>query len=681
MGNENVTNPAAARGLLEGLSRIRHACALYSADHPAVDAAAREVAGRIRIACRAGSVRIDLLAEGAEGGADAMSRDLRARDICAVEFRRPLSATQTRRLGELLIAALKAGLTGESLGRHVERSTGGSIHLVAMKTSLMGARPGARAEGSAIRIEDAMRALATGAGPLAPADLAEALERGELELGVGGFDDLVDEVRELATSAPDGPTTARLREFVGALSPKLRRQLLSFDSARTLQSIELLDRFAETMSVAEVLDAIEAIDEAPRPAPPEALMLVRRLISIDDGGVSEELERLKLRLDESQFWSSAALEQSVEELLQRHSGQTYAPDDYNERLRELSGGVGGSTLANASARPDTVTMARVAGEVLAHTGPEAPAGAVAMRRVMDGLDDLVEGGEFELLFGAVRAASSVVYQRVDEAGRRAAEALLERVREPVVMDAVLAQTARAGALPPGAASLLTTCGKDGVAQVARFLVREDAGPGRAALGAWLAEVSDESVMHALERLAQPRPDAFGALLEATEKRPQLIDGLLAHSSAPVRAAAIEWISSGDRWRGDRLRSALLDESSAVRAIVITRLEQRPEQAPVKDIGRILRAERGLPRFGRGDRMRLVQVLAATEPGMKELGKSLRLLAGMIRPRAAARARWLAGALKPWADHPRIKTPMRAWKQSPGRLVLLASRVLAGGPRG
>src|SRR5690606_11855502 len=146
---------------------------------------------------------------------------------------------------------------------------------VAMKTSLMGARPGARAEGLAIRVEDAMRALATGAGPLAPADLAEAIERGELEPGGGGSDDLAEEVRELATQAPDGPTTARLREFVGALSPKLRRQLLSFDSARTLQSIELLDRFAETMSVAEVLDAIEAIDEASRPAPPEALMLVR----------------------------------------------------------------------------------------------------------------------------------------------------------------------------------------------------------------------------------------------------------------------------------------------------------------------------------------------------------------------------------------------------------------------
>ncbi|MFG0285425.1 MAG: hypothetical protein ACF8R7_13490 [Phycisphaerales bacterium JB039] len=662
---------------MEQLARIRHVCGLYTADHPAVDVACRQVAGAIRSACREGAVRAELL--GDAGAADPVSRDLRNSDIGAVEFIRSIPATNLRKVGELLHAATREGLRGEGLARHVEKASGGAIRLEALQTAGLRAIAGARTQGATIGVQDVLHNL-TGAGDIDPADLAVAIDSGALEGGLPGYEELTEHVKTLALQMADGPTLQRLRTFVAALSPKLRRQLLHLDPSQLSRSIALLERFAETMSLAEVLDAIEAIDQTPRPAPPEALMLMRRLLSIGEGsGVTDELERLKMRLEDSDFWTSDGVAGSVEELLQRRSDEIYASDEYNAHLRDLSRGVESPALGKPGSQVETIKIGRVACEVLRRS-PDAPPGIGALQRVCDSLDDLIEAAEFELVFGAVLAASGAAYQRADESRRRSAEALLDRVRDPAVIDAVLAVIAARASLPPGAEALLGAAGREAVMQIARFLRTPEAQRARAPLASYLGSVSPEAIVSSLARLAEPNPKACHALLDAAARRSDVLEQAIGHARAEVRALAIDWLASARDAPAAELRMALLDPDERVRGVALGCIERHPKRAPVKDIGRILRAERGMPRFGPAERQRLVQILSQTDSGMRELGRSLRLLAGMLRPRHAARAQWLARALRPWADHPRIRLHMRTWKQSPGRLVLLGARLIGGGWR-
>lgn len=541
-----------------------------------------------------------------------------------------------------------------------------------------------------------------------PRQLAEQVHQ-EIErhegTGVGRLHERIEDVsREIRAIRPEWRVAARRRlaKFVAALNPRLRQDLLRFDSQRAGEPLSLMTELSDVIPETDLLEALQTIDRSGDRLPGQLLTLLNKLLRISQSRPSlasslEDLLRNWGVEPAGEDGDITTVREALEEVFRRRTRPDCNPEPHQALLDRLASqefagnAVSSETLYRDPRDPDDVGLhaAEISAQLLRLPGGEIHRTSL-LRHMVDMLDILLEHGAFDAIRDSALAARA--YSEDDdepEETRRAALAYLVELRSDTRMGQILRRAREGERFPAAAASLIGVGGVHALEQVLEALASNPTPSVAETLRAFAAAARPEDLDHALQsrrdRGWEGLRTVFPVLreLEPGVAR-SLLETFLGHEEYKVRREALlvlDDLGGDEAGLREDLHRALHDENESVVQVAIQCLTSRNTRESRELLGRYLEGEllgavppmecavccaRGLARMG--------------DAGRERLGLALRALGRSLRPSTARLARTVAALLANEAHRPDVARCLKSWRWSPAGLLSLVLRE-PGGPEG
>ena len=174
-------------------------------------------------------------------------------------------------------------------------------------------------------------------------DVADQIDRHE-GMGVNILRQQIHEVIQQAQAMPTQQremTNSRLTQFVAALQPGLRDDLLHVDGDNPGPSLSVMAGLADQMPMDDLVQALQQVNRQCGRAPKELLYLVNKLVLIaqqqpeTEKNLQDTLARWGVP-DQALSGDCIDLQESLEEMFQFHSQVEFNPESYQSQLDQLS---------------------------------------------------------------------------------------------------------------------------------------------------------------------------------------------------------------------------------------------------------------------------------------------------------------------------------------------------------
>lgn len=724
--NDSTAVAAALQAVYRGLN----ACSLYGVNHPAIHQAAVAAEGELAGALSGGqTILVGITAEEIVLGdvaltpADALTPIaglFHRLDIAGIELRGELDAAGFESLSRELSRARAGTHKGVELAEQVGSATGGRVRLVPVDYTPLRLVEGAKQRGAdddsrsadwCALVTAITHGLGTGVGGglMSPEALAAELNGQGLSGDAEQFEAIRGQLQRLAGGAGSSvseehqETLGKLRSFVGALKPDLRRSLMRVNPADPGGSFNLLGGLADSLPVSEVMAALETVDrESMRPTD-EAMRLFQKMAGLC-GRAEENRDSLagflkgwqEQREASGDDESADSLGGVLEELFQQRSTQEYSPQEYQSQLDNLSASARDGIGDGFETRMATENLRGHAAEIAleisggGEDGDDDDFGPGMFRHLSGATDLLLQGERYGRLLAATRAAK----ERIDVAGEGAstheARAWLDGLGGPGRVEAVLNRLCVEGVVNKDAAELLRLIGPAALPAVARYMAGGLPETARHAARRLLTANDDESLKRLVDGLVGQGADVLERVLPVIAELPpercrSLVEPLLSDADVRTRRSAFGVLERGcSFWPARFLQAGLSDSDTGVQGIAVGQLARQKDSETMRLLGAFLegRLDQNEPPAELYERV--VDVLAGSgERGVELLCESLRSMSWCLRPRRAAYSRRLSRCLRRHAEGPSVRRAILYWRVSISRLVglLHSNEPAKGGVRG
>ncbi|HKQ62590.1 MAG TPA: hypothetical protein VJS92_14970, partial [Candidatus Polarisedimenticolaceae bacterium] len=655
-------------GALQSLYRAYQKSSIYPPGHPAIPAALQQAAEQFASALPPDSpvclgVGRDQLTLGgqplseATGALRSLAGLLHDLDLAALEFDAGVTPEE---LGRFLVAlgdARREGQRGAAVVAALEREQLAHVRGVPVDYQLLNFEEGARDDAAAApeNVWDNLNAMLT--EPTAEADAApsptvlaaevEDVIRSHEGAGMGILRKRMQRLnRTASTLSPKQreATRKRMAEFVSALNPKLRRDLLRVDPAGAEESLALMTELADDLPDPDLLEALQEIDRTGGRLPDQLLSLFNKLMRLSH---VRPVAATTLR-DTLDNWGvptlDVATEQqrlraALEEVFQRRSRIDCIPQPHQDLLDNLS-------RRDQAEPPAAITScyrdprdpvdvrlhaAELAVRLLNQPGGDALRPGI-LQHAAGTTDLLLAHRKFEAVRdAAVAARTASLVKHESDVMRRLARGYLDEFKTPARLTRVLEEALKADVPPEAALSLLALGGSPAVDAVLDTLDTVLLPPARHALERFLVERGPEELRRAVEARAPRGWSALRSLFRVLRRLDPahglpILERLFRHPDVRVRRDALFALQETDRRSGapeQHLARALGDKSRRLAAIALKRLTRLEGYAVIEVLANFLegRLAGGLPPPELG-RWAAASLLERDEVGIARLAAGL-----------------------------------------------------------
>ena len=701
---------SALAGALQGLHRAFQKLALYPSGHPsvpqAIKLAARRfdevLADRNRIVVRV--TRHDLiwnelhLGEGSET-IRALADLLHGLDLAALEFRLGLQSRDLQIFVDLLAESRRDSVTGAELVEALRRTLVESIKICAIDYNALNFADGTQqASGESEKMWEHLSALLTDpetftqAAPLQ--DLADEVATQVRTLEGTGVNELRGELHrqmresESLGAEPGKVFRRRVGDFVGALNPDLRRNLLQVGATRTRESISLINDLSDSIPPDEILEALQNVDRVGGQAHDELVQLLQKLVRIsrDRPAIQNQLEDTLNRwgVSSSVLQDTGRLGQALEEVLRRRSPSDFNPSAYKSLLGDLtSGELSGQLPQSAQLYGDPSNedamrahCAQIAVQLLGRSDGDEYRPAL-FGYVGSHAERLLRRGELAPVVHAVVAArADRALKQDNEDIARAARGFIEDFRDDSRIDLILSGIPETEPLSLEAQSLLELGGAPALNAVMQQLSRELDPVLAGSLREFCAAQNSTAWSDLLDRR---EPQGWSTLEPVfpvlrwmnTESAVPILARLFAHESSRVRREALILLCEVDRSVAERhLIHALGDESLRVVNTGLRRLSAAARPESITLLGDFIAGKVPGSWFSpESFSLALSLLVSLGKPGTEALGAALCSMSFAFKPLNARRGRRIAELIAPHRDDSaKVREALARWRLSPNRLL-------------
>jgi HEAT repeat protein len=428
-------------------------------------------------------------------------------------------------------------------------------------------------------------------------EISQEIERHE-GTGLGMLRKSVqDASSQIESARPDWRALARERfgQFVAALNPRLRYDLLRVDPRAPGASMELLEQLADVVPDADLIEVLQKIDRSGARVPSQLMTLMNKMVRISRtrptlaSGLQSTLA--KWGISEAAFSvPSSSIGVALEEVFQRRDRLECNPEPYQDLLDDLSRNqLRVEDLSYEKRYRDPrdaedvrVHAAEVATRVLNFPGGQQYRPAL-FGYVGAETDALIERGKFGVLQDAAVAATT--YSQLDSESNdtyRAARGFLHELQNPECIASLLAQVRDRGELTDAATSLIRLGGGVALGGVLDSACEELNPELTESLLRLAASFTPEELRQALVQRTERPWTSLRHLFPTIRELPdamalQVLEKLLVHEEERVRLEALLAVCDLERRHGAaerHLRRALEDPSLQVVAAAIQRLGER-----------------------------------------------------------------------------------------------------------
>ncbi len=694
---------------LQSLYRAYQKSAIYPAGHPSIPEAIDRAADKLDASMESRQALIIGITPDhlcldehrlIEAGVllESLAGILHEQDVAAVEFHCGVRGFELEAFIEVLARAQRDRLKGHSLRQALHDRNVKHIRIRPVDYAALHFEPGLHGEDSGAdeAWETLYRALtdpdaipAEGMTGLA-LDIDRTIDRHE-GAGAGRLRErihaVVDRLGECGGVQREG-LRRRLSEFVSALSPGLRRDLLRLDPYAPDIPLALLNELAEDLPAPELLEALEEVDRTAGKTPDELLILLNKLVRTCKGHPSLD-SKLRETLADWGVSSDAlsadriGMQEALEEVFRSRTENEFNPEAYQALLENLSRhnleGLGTPSVAKYRNPADPLDVRLHAAELAVALlelpeGEEHRTGLFAY--VGSRTDMLLDHCKFTVVHEATIAARTDKLLQDDcPTTRRAAAGYLAGFEQIDRIDRILGLAMEGKGLPADAINLLRMSGEVALGRTIDLLGSDTPPELGTALRGFILEQGGDRLERALrERLhsswsAMKPVFRLVAALPDDAARP-LLEMLFEHSEFGVRRDALRALCEreGPAGNDDRYLTCAMNDPN--HRVVLTASRRLAERGDARSLDLILEYILGELPCGRPtaeDVQRLADFLIATgEPGLSRLCDALTRLSKHAR--LARTAYGLVGKLRPYRTHESVCEALARWKRSPAGLL-------------
>ena len=707
-----LEDPAACAlvGALQGLHRAFQKLAMYPSGHPSVPEAIQLATSRFTEALAGGNwvvvrvTRTDLIWNGERisDGAEtlrSLAGLLHDLDLAALEFRVGLQGRELETFVHLLAEARRDSVSGAALVDAMQATRVESIRLCAIDYRALSIADGVQqgsggSENMWEHLSEVLTDPETFSRDMPVQELADEVAQQVQSLEETGVSELRGELhRQMQKSnslAVEQSKVFRRRmgDFVAALNPDLRRNLLQVGSMRTRESLSLMNDLSESIPPSEILDALQNVDQVGGGAHDELVQLLQKMVSIsrDRPAVQGQLEDTLNRwgVSSTVLQETGRLGEAVEEVFQRRTEDNYNPSEYKCLLGDLTSGVlSGSIPRSAELYGDPSNedamrahCAEIAVQLLGRSDGDEHRPAL-FGYVGTHADGLLKRGDLVTVVHAVVAArADRALKQDNEDVTKAAGGFLGDFRGESRIELILSALSETQPLSMEARALLELGGVPALDAVLDRLSREFDPVFAGSLREFCAAQNSTAWTDVLARrapggwpLLEP---TFPALRQMqTGSAVPLLLKLFEHESSRVRREALILLCEINAAAGgSHIALALRDESLRVVNTGLRRITALAQPDAVALLGSFATGRTPGSWFSQESfNLSLSLLLSQGQPGLEELCRALDHARSSLTPLGARRGRRMAEALAPYRnDSGTVRKSLGRWRRSPARLL-------------
>ncbi len=694
---------------LQSLFRAYQKSAIYPAGHPSIPEAIHRAAGKLDASMESRQALIigvspdqlcldeHRLVEAGEL-LESLAGILHEQDVAAVEFHCGVRDFELEALIEVLARARRDSLKGHSLRQALHDQNVKHIRIRPVDYAALDFEPGVHGEDSgADEVWEALSHALT-APDAVPAggvtELALEIDRTiDRHEGTGAgrlrerVHSVVSRLGEYEGARRKG-LRRRLSEFVNALSPGLRRDLLRVDPYAPDIPLALLNELTDDLPAPELLEALEEVDRAAGKTPDELLILLNKLVRTCEGHPHLDSKLRQTLADwgispDALSADRIGMQEGLEEMFRSRSKTEFNPEAYQSLLENLSRhnlkGLGTPSAAKYRNPADPLDVRLHAAEL-----------AVALLGVPDGeehrtglfgyvgsqTDMLLDHCKFTVVHEATIAARTDKLLRDDcPTTRQAAAGYLAGFEQIDRIDRILSLAMEGKGLPADAINLLRMSGEVALGRTIDLLGSDTPPELGAALRGFILEQGSDRLKQALRERLNSSWSAMKPMFKLVAALPDdaalpLLEMLFEHSEFGVRRDALRALCERENSAGNDgryLAQAMNDSNHRVVLTASRRLADRGDPGSLDLILRYILGELPCGRPTAEDVQRLADFLiAAGEPGLSRLCRALTQLSKHAR--LARTAYGLVGRLRPYRAHDEVGEALARWKRSPAGLL-------------
>jgi len=629
-------------------------------------------------------------------------------DVATLEFDRGMVLSELEGFIQELGSARRGGCRGPALVDELKKRDLGHIRVRPIDFDALSFTDGPREDDSLGEQEKALwrdlnvclvQTASDDAPP--PEEIARKIER-QIEKqegdGIGALGKRLEQAsRKIGES--DSPKKAadrkRLAKFIGALSRKLRVDLLRVDPAAPGESISRMTELADVVPETDLLEALQDVDRAGARVPGQMLTLLNKMMRLPGtrptlaDGLRQSLEKWGLSRTLAQD-DPADFRNALSEVFQRRERDLFNPAPYQSLLDKLSKNVLSGESAESSKlyrdpQDPTETrlhLAEIAVRLLSKSGAD-PFRTGLLAQIDSATDLLLEHGRFDAVRDAAVAARAYSLAKSEiDATRQAARGYLEGFLADRRIKLILEQGFSDEEVPDSAVSLL---GLGGISALDQLLGLLEANPGpnvTRTVHSFAARRPTEQLARVLKWRAERGLEALQPMLPVMraiepEEAVPLVEKLLDHDEASVRGEALRLIIDVQEDPAAlevSLRRTLDEADRQLTPVALRGLAGLETEGAIDLLGDYLegRLESGLPTHDLGVQAARA-LIGKGEPGAERLCRALDRLGWSLMPGKAATAGLIHDILEPRRDWAGVQPCLSRWRRSPARLLRTVMR--------
>jgi hypothetical protein len=689
-------HPAAIHATLECTLALSHAMLLDERDPSLLISVAKD-----RL------YRNDVALADEEGALASLANLLRDLGINGIQFDSGLESSEIESLVQIFGQARREALHGAPLSQMLETAGVRKLRLLTRKPQTAKVSEPSISALDRQEDEDVWETLESMLGEdetterdIEPEAIAEQIEQ-ELEknegTGIGKLrekvQDVARDINEIDAKSKRGRARVRLGRFVSALNPKLRQDLLRFDSHVAEETLSLMTELGDAVPETDLLDALSNLDRVGARVPEQLLTLMGKLLRVSQNrptlasGLKDTMS--KWGVSQTAIAGDAEdLRSALEEVFRRRERIECNPIPHQELLE---------TLARYDFEaPSTLCLSRYrdpsdSQDVHSHSAQ------IAVRLVtLPGGDEyrcgifhylqhcasaLLEAKQFDALRDAADAAQREASSpNVVEATYRAAISFLNEFDDAAIAARLVHQLCSEQEFPDSGTSLLVRCGKHAVDPAIQALIEAQSPSAIEGLQKFLSQAPVEALEVSWESRLDRGWSCWQQLFAVMRRMPRdvalhLLSDLLDHEEFEVRREALVLLHDldGDRpLRLAELKRALCEDSARFARVAVRCLAEMDctdDDEPIQMLGDYIDGSLGVePVFDGGVRA-AQSLIRLKQPGLQRLCQSLDQLQKRFDPRLAALGRRITELLAS-DDSEQVSTSIRRWKRSRAGIVSL-----------
>jgi len=635
---------------------------------------------------------------------DHLAHLLHELDVAAIEFSAGIVAKELEACAQELTTAFKQQLKGEKLADTIKEKTIDHIKLYPIDYGAVNFADGAEKRHSdetptAGIWKQMIRSLTDPTAGLEGEHIQQLAHdvAGEIERHEGmGVDLLRQQIHGVVQDMQAMPTeqqkasSGRLAQFVTALQPGLRDDLLHVDGENPGPSLSVMAGLADEIPMEELVGALQQVNTQCGRAPKELLFLVNKLVLIaqqqpeTSKGLQDTLSRWGVP-SQADHEDSVDLQASLEEMFQFRSQTKFNPETYRSQLDQISS----ANLAKMAQIPmlkyrsmldDTVVRlenVEITAQLLELTdGDQYCAGLLGY--ASDQTDLLLEHKRFKLLYELVQAAQRNSDQEdCSEETRLATTGYLNDWKNPKRIGSILKIISESDRVSEEVLGLLHL-GKPVALHCVLDMIDSVRSPQAVqSLRLWVRD----SGIDELSQLITDRSDGGWETLKPVfpilgqmpgRETESILIPLSRHKDPRARGEALRVLCQStdlSQSAHQQIYRALCDNNERTQASAIYRLGRQKKPESIEVLGAYI--ERALPdqpavTFHCPQAVRILEGWG--EEGLDRLCGALRTLSISLQPQNAPSARTVAQALQSKRDVPGVNLAWQLWRFSPIRLV-------------